>query len=293
MLDKIIASVIIPTYNRANKVIRIMQCLESQLQDNIELIIVIDGSVDNTYNLIQSFKWKIENLTVINQENRGRAGARNAGVAAAKGDILIFVDDDIIVSDNLLQGHIDAQKEKDIVVGALESTDIHGNKEMLLFSNYLNQKWTSDLHSENKLPYISAQNFSIKRELFNQFNGFDSRLNDSEDLDLAFRLHAAGLEIFHSKTIIAKVPLNEKFTDTILRLKEYKKGREILAKTESLAGKTLGETKDKIHPIKKILFYFFSFPFWVKLVDLNFFTFLPKKIRFKLYDWMMTANMIF
>lgn len=293
MEEKIIASVVVPTYNRADKAINIIKGLEPQLVDHLELIVVIDGSKDDTYSRITQHEWKIKNLNIINQENKGRAGARNAGVAVAKGEIIIFVDDDILVSDNFLQGHIDTQKDKDVVVGALESADVHGNKEMLLFSNYLNEKWTTDLHAEGKMPYISAQNFSIKKELFNRFNGFDGRLNDSEDLDLAFRLDAAGIEIFHSKTIIAKVPLNEKFTETMHRLKEYKKGREVLAKTDSLAGKALGETKDRVHPLKKVVFYFFSFSFWYKLVDMNFFTFLPQRIRFKLYDWMMTANMIY
>lgn len=293
MKNSIIASVVVPTYNRAEKAIKIIKGLEPQMRDNLELIVVIDGSKDDTYERISSIKWQIPNLVVINQENKGRAGARNSGVDHAKGDIIVFVDDDIIVTDNFIEAHLSEQKNHDVVVGALESANVYGNQEMFLFSEYLNNKWTSDLHSKEKLPYISAQNFSIKKELFLSFNGFDSRLNDSEDLDLAFRLNAAQIEIFHSKSVIAKVVLNESFKENFRRIKEYKKGREVLAKTDSLAGKTLGETKDKIHPLKKCIFYFFSFPIWVDLVDRNFFTFLPKKIRFKLYDWMMTANMIF
>jgi glycosyltransferase involved in cell wall biosynthesis len=293
MDEKIVASVVVPTYNRAEKAMNIIQGLEPQMTDNLELIVVIDGSKDDTFQRISSKKWSIKNLRIINQENKGRAGARNAGVIEAKGEIIIFVDDDIIVTENFLQGHIEAQKSNDVVVGALESADVSGNLEMLLFSDYLNAKWTSNLPAKDKLPYISAQNFSIKKSLFNQFNGFDNRLNDSEDLDLAFRLDAAGIEIFHSPKVIAKVPINDKFSVSLLRIKEYKKGREVLAKTDSLAGKALGETKDKVHPLKKVVFFFFSFSFWYKLVDLNFFTFLPKKVRFRLYDWMMTANMIY
>jgi glycosyltransferase involved in cell wall biosynthesis len=293
MEEKMHVSVIIPTYNRAEKAIRIMRDLEPQMLDHFELIVVIDGSKDDTFKRIQSQTWNIKNLYVINQENKGRAGARNAGVAAAKGDVLIFIDDDIIVTDNFLLGHLEAHRDNDIVVGALESADIYGNREMLLFSNYLNTKWTANLHSKDRLPYISAANFSIKKDLFLKFNGFDGRLNDFEDLDLAYRLNVAGQEIYYSKIIVAKVPLNEKFIESIQRLKEYKKGREILANTDSLAGKALGETKDNIDTFKKIIFFFFSFSFWYKLIDLNFFTFLPQKVRFKLYDYIMTANMIY
>jgi glycosyltransferase involved in cell wall biosynthesis len=293
MQELIVASVIVPTYNRVEMIMRVMTGLESQLTHSIELIVVIDGSKDDSFQRISERKWNIENLTVINQENKGRAGARNAGVAQAKGSILIFIDDDIIVTENFLNKHISAQKDQDIIVGKLIPEDVHGNREMYLFSEYLNEKWTDDLDVSEKPPYISAQNFSIKKSLFNQFNGFDERLRDSEDLDLAFRLHNAGYEIFHSKEVIAKVPLNASFKETFLRVREYKKGREELAKTDSLAGKVLGETKDKVHPFKKIIFFFFSFPFWYKLVDMNFFIFLPQKVRFKLYDWMMTANMIY
>lgn len=285
------ASIVIPTFNRKEKVCLLLQRLAPQVSHDIEVIVVVDGSTDGTFEQLEKSQFDIKNLTLINQGNKGRAGARNSGAFSAKAPIIVFFDDDIIPTDSLLQDHIAAHKRFDIVVGGLKSKDIHGNKEMYIFSEYLNQKWTKDIN-QNVAPYITANNFSIKIEIFTSVGGFDERLNDSEDLDLAIRLTMKGYTISQLNELVAFLPLNATFSETFRRLKEYKAGRVVLNNTNPVV-------KDYIpsnvfpNPLKRLFFFLFSFSFLYRLVDQGFFLFLPKAWRMKIYDWMMTGNMMY
>lgn len=289
MSNTFIASIIIPTYNGKEKVCSLLLKLAQQITSDMELVVVIDGSTDNTADEIRNLHLEIENLVLIEQENKGRSGARNRGVTAARSPLIIFFDDDIIPSPNLVQGHIDAQKKNVVVVGALKPYNLHRNKEMLEFSEYLNKKWTIDIQ-DSVTPYITAANFSIKKKIFESMGGFDGRLTDSEDFDLAIRIKNKGYQITHQTELVAYIPLNSTFSETFSRLKEYKKGRIVL---HNINANAKNYTPVEIrNPLKRIFFYFFSFPLLYHLADHRFFIFMPKNWRMKLYDWMMTGNMI-
>lgn len=290
-LPTLSASIVIPTYNGKEKVCALLRTLSKQLTSEIEIIVVVDGSTDNTSDEIEKSHFEIEHLIVINQENKGRSGARNTGAALARGNFIIFFDDDIIPSDGLINSHLKAHVIHDIVVGALKSYDRHGNKEMFEFSEYLNQKWNVDIEN-NTVPYITAANFSIKKKVFQLLGGFDFRLNDSEDLDLAIRLTMKGYQIVYHKELIAYIPLNASFSETFNRIKEYKKGREVLNATNPSVKDYLPAAGIR-NPLKRFFFFFFSFSFLYHLADKGFFIFMPKSWRMKLYDWMMTGNMMY
>lgn len=290
MPDTFIASVVIPTYNGREKVCSLLKKLVTQVTGDIELIVVVDGSTDGTAEEIKKLTLEVQNFVLIEQGNKGRSGARNSGAANARSPTIIFFDDDIIPAPNLIQRHIEAHKTIDIVVGALNSYNAHGNNEMLEFSEYLNKKWTIDIQN-NTVPYITAANFSIKKKIFDLMGGFDNRLTDSEDLDLAVRIKNKGYQIIPREDLIAYITLNATFSETFNRLKEYKKGREVLHNINAYV-------KDYIpveikNPLKRIFFYCFSFSILYRLADRGFFLFMPKGWRMKLYDWMMTGNMLY
>ncbi|MEL4013776.1 glycosyltransferase family 2 protein [Dryocola clanedunensis] len=95
-MSKIKLSVIVPCYNSGEY---IAECLESvlpHLSNTTELIIVNDGSTDDSKNIIENTidNYKCNNITVINQENTGLSGARNKGIKAATGEYLAFLDSD-------------------------------------------------------------------------------------------------------------------------------------------------------------------------------------------------------
>lgn len=84
-------SVIIPTYNHASSLAHTIESVLAQQDVDLELIVVNDGSTDNTRELLQPYE---DRITVIHQENKGRNPARNRGFEVAKGDQLIFLDAD-------------------------------------------------------------------------------------------------------------------------------------------------------------------------------------------------------
>ena len=95
-------SIIIPTYNRAHLISKGIDSVIAQTFENWELIIVDDGSTDNTKELIASYQEKDARIRYIYQENSERSAARNNGIDKAKGNYICFLDsDDYYLSDHL------------------------------------------------------------------------------------------------------------------------------------------------------------------------------------------------
>ena len=93
-------SVVIPAYNVGEYLGETIESALSQRVENTEIIVVNDGSTDNTADVMRSFK---DRIRPIHQENRGVASARNVGLKSAHGELIAFLDgDDIWHSDNLL-----------------------------------------------------------------------------------------------------------------------------------------------------------------------------------------------
>lgn len=96
-------SVIVPVYNVEQY---LSACLESvccQTLKDIEIIVVNDGSTDNSLSIIQFFQRKYSNIKLINKENGGLSSARNAGIDAATGEYLFFLDSDDFIDLNALE----------------------------------------------------------------------------------------------------------------------------------------------------------------------------------------------
>lgn len=104
-------SVIVPIYNVESFLYDCLLSIKNQRYQNFECICVIDGSKDNSINIARSFEKKDCRFTVIEQENKGLAGARNTGIKNAKGDFICFVDSDDIIDVNFLDVLINLQKK--------------------------------------------------------------------------------------------------------------------------------------------------------------------------------------
>lgn len=115
------ASIIIPSYNARERLYLNLTALNQQsyVGDDVEVIVVDNGSTDNTMKMLDHFTLKYPLKTVRIEENRGIAFGRNAGILRAEGDILIFHDSDMIASKDLIKLHLDLHKEPNIVVCGL------------------------------------------------------------------------------------------------------------------------------------------------------------------------------
>lgn len=112
-------TIIIPAYNAAPYLPEMMNTCIRLPQDEFELIIVNDGSQDNTLEVAKSFEGKIKNLRVIDQVNQGVCAARNNGLKQATGKYVIFYDaDDLIVFDQFIKSfHLLEKSNCDILIG--------------------------------------------------------------------------------------------------------------------------------------------------------------------------------
>lgn len=96
-------SFIVPVYNTEKYLKKCLDSLVNQTYKDFEIIVVNDGSTDESYKIISRYKNKYKNISVINQENEGLSMARNRGVQKSSGKYIIFVDSDDYVSDKLLE----------------------------------------------------------------------------------------------------------------------------------------------------------------------------------------------
>lgn len=290
-------SVIVPTYNGAHKILSILNALTNQTCRNYELLIVIDGSTDNTYQLLD--KLPKRDFKILNQKNKGRAAVRNKGAWESTGDLLIFFDDDMRPTENCIHEHVQHHKKfsNSILGGAQIDDPKKATSSFQKYKCYLSNKWVSHLVNNSEALslenlHLTAANFSIPKSLFLQLEGFDETLKDNEDFDLALRAYKRGINIFYNHNAFAwhdDFPTCEKF---IKRQLEYKKFHKfvLLNKADLYGDVVRFNEKKNAKGIRELFYSFWKLDFWPSLVDKNFFSFLPLKAQFKIYNWIVFAN---
>ncbi|MFX0134040.1 MAG: glycosyltransferase family 2 protein [Candidatus Hodarchaeota archaeon] len=180
-------SVIIPTYNHAKYVCRAIDSVLEQTYTNFEIIIVDDGSTDNTRDVLEPYMNKIK---YIYQENKGLAASRNTGIRASKGQYLQFLDaDDIILPKGLdIQVKIlETHPDVDVVAGRYRTVDTAGR----FLSNqrrFPNKIITfKDLVVTNR---FAVNALLLRRKCFTSAGFFDEHLKSCEDWDMWLRIAA-------------------------------------------------------------------------------------------------------
>src|SRR6476659_8019439 len=99
-------TVIIPTYNGADKIEVLLKALGRQTLAPSEVIVVVDGSKDNTLDVLKKFEKELSSLKIVSQQNKGRSAARNAAVHLATGNLLVFFDDDMEPDSKCIEKHL-------------------------------------------------------------------------------------------------------------------------------------------------------------------------------------------
>src|SRR4051812_39873253 len=120
-------SVVIPTFNRRPRLARVLAGLDRQTMspDRFELVVVDDGSSDDTLTWLASNRARAYPVNVVSQKNGGPSTARNRGVAEARGELILFLDDDVEPTPVLIAEHLKSHDaEPDVVVmGPMASLD--------------------------------------------------------------------------------------------------------------------------------------------------------------------------
>lgn len=180
-------SVIIPTYNRAAFLSAAIDSVLDQRHAPLELIVVDDGSTDDTAGVLARYG---EKLVAIRQQNRGPAAARNTGILAARYPLIAFLDSD----DFFLPGKVSMQSEEMAKhPGFLIS---HTEEKWLRRGLHLNQKKRHRKTGGNlfarslELCVVGMSTVMARRELFDEAGLFDEDLPCCEDYDLWLRAGA-------------------------------------------------------------------------------------------------------
>src|SRR5688500_621875 len=109
------ASVILPTFNKSAYLQRTLASWTQQKSSRYELVILDDGSTDDTTRVVRSFEGRLP-VRYMKTENGGRAAARNRALGMARGEIIIFSDDDRVVHPNFVDAHLACfQGDEDVV----------------------------------------------------------------------------------------------------------------------------------------------------------------------------------
>ena len=110
-----IVSVIVPVYNTQKFIDRCLKSIIRQTFKDFEIVIINDGSTDNSLDICKSYSLQDDRIRIFTKENGGLASARNAGIAKARGEYIKFVDSDDEIPDDCLEKHI-CNEPTDIVV---------------------------------------------------------------------------------------------------------------------------------------------------------------------------------
>lgn len=279
-------SVVIPTYNGEKKISRLLDALLKQTFKEFNVVVVIDGSTDRTEEVLQGYQNRFKNLRVLLQQNQGRAGARNHGAALINSGLLIFFDDDVIPQPDSVMDHVQFHQKNYGILGGnpveleeSEKTDVQ-NYRAAISKKWLEKYPSTPVKLSESTLFFAAANCSMGKEIFNSLNGFDERLPDAEDFDLACRALQQGVQVFFHKTneVVHHDPITLK--SYIKRQRQYNLAHKVLSDLHPERKRPPSSSK-----LKHFLYWFFASSYLPALID-NYaiLKFLPKRMRYLVYS---------
>lgn len=206
------ASVIITTYNRCDALEQTLNALGDQTlpPDRYEVLVVDDGSVDDTYAVVSRMSLPCELSVFRHAENRGVSAGRNTAIRKARGRYLILMSDDLVVPKNFIATHIETLERfaRSWVVGGFEQI---GSLLYTPFGRYLDglERSYEEARRASKLEnnlwemsWPTARNLSLPREDLGRIGLFDERFRTTcEDQDLAHRAREVGIRFIYNAAI--------------------------------------------------------------------------------------------
>ncbi len=212
-------SVVIPTFQRCESVARTLGALTDQTLPpaHFEVIVAIDGSDDGTREMIAGRRTPFE-LRSIWKRNRGRAAACNSAIRAARGDLIVILDDDMVPAPGCLAAHLAAhpQGSRRCVMGTVP---IRTTAESQPLEKYMALRFNAHLRRLSEVNHrfqtrdFYSGNASVRRDVLLSAGLFDESFDEygNEDLELAVRLRSADVEIGFSSAALAEQKYEKTF----------------------------------------------------------------------------------
>jgi len=278
-------SVVIPTYNRAKLLKRAIRSVLNQTYQNFEIVVVNDGSTDNTEEVVKKFQKQDERIRYIwYKENKGEAAARNTGIKAARGKYIASQDNDDEWLPEKLKKQIKAFQNASPKVGVVYTGfwKLQGDKKIYIPSSAIAQKEGNIYNSLLKINFIGTPATLIRKECFERVGMFNERLRNFVDWEMWLRIskhyyfkyikeslvnayYGCGNVSYNNETAVAALEFifKEHFED-------IKKNRKLLIRYCSDIGHAYclqGQTKQgRVYILQAIKAY----PFSIKLLMMAF-----------------------
>lgn len=173
---------IIPTYNRAEFILKAIKSIQNQSVHVEQIIVVDDGSTDNTKELL-----KHEDITYIYQKNSGVSSARNHGIKEAKHEWLTFLDSDDLWHKDKIKEHISLHVNNPDLLASFSDEKWIRNAKTINKKKHLKKEEPTFLNSL-RICKIGVSTFFAHKSLFEKIGHFDENLKVCEDYDLWLRI---------------------------------------------------------------------------------------------------------
>jgi len=184
-------TIVIPVYNVEKYIEKCINSILIQKLRDYEIILVDDGSTDNSGNICDKYAGKYNHIKVIHQMNKGLSGARNTGIREAKGEYLMFIDSDDFINEKIKLEEVINELKEDVI--QFKWIYYYENKYVYFKDNelYPNIDYENLLFKKVKdgTISVSACNKIVKRSIITDNNIFFNEDLLSEDIDWSLNLY--------------------------------------------------------------------------------------------------------
>jgi glycosyltransferase involved in cell wall biosynthesis len=217
-------SIVVPTHDRRELLARLLSRLDDVHRTGapFEVVVVIDGSTDGTPEMLAA-RSPTYPLRVIAQEPRGAGAARNAGIRAAQGEVLLFLDDDVLPQDGLIEQHLAIHQghPSAVVLGMIAAPPGRALEPWHDWRAAYHERLNAairdgEVQAEWRRFYTG--NASVRRSDALAVGGFDESLRRAEDVEFAHRLGALGASFHFAPGALVYHAGVERLLESALRL---------------------------------------------------------------------------
>lgn len=196
------ASIVVPSRGGALRLPLLIAALSQQDSDDFEVIVVLDGDIDNSAVVLQRLSSDNPGMairTIVFPENQGRAAALNVGARAAHGRVLIRCDDDLEPGSNYVRAHLAEHQGEHVGVIGLCRNVFPETAYARVYGRAADARFRTDALETERVDQWRywAGNVSVLREVHDRIGGYDERYRTYgwEDVDYGYRLHKMGVPI--------------------------------------------------------------------------------------------------
>ncbi len=208
--NNLLISIIIPCYNIEKYISKTLESVFNQTYQNFEIILVDDGSKDNTGKLLDDYSKKDKRIKVIHKVNEGVSQARNIGIENAVGEYIYFLDGDDLIENNLLERANEVFENNEIEIFSFGFNMIYENGKIK--RKYSSEKYNNQvMKSKEFLSLFFTKkigqhmcSFIVKRELIQNKIFFTKGLERGEDLEFQIKMLLGNNSVYYDKVSFFK-----------------------------------------------------------------------------------------